>query len=127
MCLVLKVTHFQTNIPTIFLQLLHDTLLRYELINESSSRVNISTDNYMETIIAINDDGLFPKCDTLSMGRKQPKNTREKGTKIKDATIRNKFTETINVIICTAISTQKVPHPSNYLESKKRRQHWEIS
>ena len=75
----------------------------------------------METIIAINDDGLFPKCDTLSMGRKQPKNTREKGTKIKDATIRNKFTETINVLICTAISTQKVTHPSNYLESKKKK------
>ena len=43
-------------------------------------------------------------------------NTREKGTKFKGATIRNKFTQAVNIIISNTINTHKVPHPSNYLE-----------
>ena len=53
-----------------FLQLLDETLSRYEQINESSSRVNVGwvenlIDSCVETLIPENDD-FFPKCDNLS-------------------------------------------------------------
>ena len=121
-CLLLKVAHhLRTNTTIItqfaFLWLLHDTLIRYEQINESSSSVNISTSNYVETIIRANDDDFFPKCDTLSIRTQTANKVREKKeTKFKDATIRNTFTQTVSVIISNTISTQKVPHPCNCLE-----------
>ena len=100
-----------------FLQLLDETLSRYEQINESSSSVNVSC---VETLIPENDD-FFPKCDTLSIGTPTTKkSTREKGTQYKDATIRNKFSQTVNVITYNAISTQTVPHPCTCLESRKK-------
>ena len=121
-CLLLKIAHhLRTNTTIItqfaFLWLLHDTLIRYEQINESSSSVNISTGNYVETIIRANDDDFFPKCDTLSIRTQTANKVREKKeTKFKDATIRNTFTQTVSVIISNTISTQKVPHPCNCLE-----------
>lgn len=46
-------THFRTNTPIMtqftVLQLLDDTLTKYEQINESSSGINISTDSCAES------------------------------------------------------------------------------
>ena len=50
-----------------FLQLLDETLSRYEQINESSSSINVSTDSCVEILI-LEKDNFFPKCDTLSIG-----------------------------------------------------------
>ena len=103
-----------------FLQVLDETLSRYEQINESSSSANVSADSCVETLIPENDD-FFPKCDTLSIGTQTTKkSTREKGTKYKDATIRNKFTQTVNVITYNTTSTQIMPHPCTCLESSKK-------
>ena len=83
--------------------------------------MNISTDSCVKTLIPENDDDLFPKCDTLSIGTQTAeKSTREKGTKYKDATIRKKFTQTVNFIIYNTISTQTIPHPCTCLESRKK-------
>ena len=57
-----------------FLQLLDETLSRYEQINESSSSVKVSC---VETLIPENDDFL-PKCDTLSTGTQTTKKVQEK-------------------------------------------------
>ena len=46
--------------------------------------------------------------------------TREKGTQYKDATIRNKFTQFVNLINYNAISIQTMPHPCSCLESRKK-------
>ena len=103
-----------------FLQFLDETLSIYEQIDESSSSVNVSTDSCVETLIPENDDFL-PKCDTLSIGTQTTnKSTREKGTQYKDATIRNKFTQTVNVITYNTISIQTMPHPCTCLESRKK-------
>ena len=48
------------------------------------------------------------------------KSTREKGTQYKDATIRNKFTQTLKVMTYYTISTQTMPHPCTCLESRKK-------
>ena len=59
-----------------------------------------------------NDDDLFPKCDTLSIGvQTAKKGTREKETQYKDATISNKFTQTVNMFTYNTISEQTMPHP----------------
>ena len=95
------------------LQLLDEILPRHEQINESSASANLSTDSWVETLIPEN-DVLFPKCDTVSIGtQRTKKSTREKGTQYKDATIRNRksFTQTVSVITCKTISTQTMPHP----------------
>ena len=55
-----------------FLQLLDETLSRYEQIDESSSSVNVSTDSCVKTLIPESDD-FFPKCDTLSIGTQTTK------------------------------------------------------
>ena len=65
-----------------FLQLLDETLSRYEQINESSSSVKVSCvetliDSCVETLIPENDDFL-PKCDTLSTGTQTTKKVQEK-------------------------------------------------
>ena len=60
----------------------------------------------METLIPENNDS-FPKCGTLSIGMQTTKkSTREKGTQYQDATIRNKFTQTVNIITYNTISIQ---------------------
>ena len=71
-----------------FLQLLDETLSRYEQINESSSSVNVTCvetlidDSCVETLIPENDDFL-PKCDTLSTGTQTTKkSTRNKRNKL---------------------------------------------
>ena len=62
-----------------------------------------------------------PNVTPFPLGRKQPKkSTREKGTQYEDATIRNKFTQTVNVITYNTISTQTMPHPCTCLESRKK-------
>ena len=82
---------------------------KYEQIDESSSSVNVSTDSCGETLIPENDE-FFPKCDTFSIGiQATKKSTREKGTQFKDATIRKKFTQTVNDITYNTIS-QKQRH-----------------
>ena len=43
--------------------------------------------------------------------------TREKGTQYKDATIRSKFTQTVNIITYNMISIQTMPHPCTCVES----------
>ena len=60
-----------------------------------------------------------PNVTPFPLGRKQPKSTREKGTQYKDATIRDKFTQTIIVITYNTISIQTMPHPCTCLESRK--------
>ena len=103
-----------------FLQLLDETLSIYEQIDESSSSVNVSTDSCVETLIPENDDSL-PKCDTLSIGTQTTKkSTKEKGIQYKDATIRNKFTQAVNVITYNMISIQAMPHPCTCLKSRKK-------
>ena len=59
------------------LQLLDETLPRYEQIDESYPSVNVSTDSCVETLIPENDD-FFPKCDTLSIGTQTTKKVEEK-------------------------------------------------
>ena len=62
-----------------------------------------------------------PKCDTLSIGMQTTKeSTREKGTQYKDATISNKFTQTVIVTTYNTISIQTMPHPCTCLESRKK-------
>ena len=103
-----------------FSQFLDKTLSRYKQIDESSSRVNVSTDSCVETLIPENDDS-FPKCYTLSIRTQTTKkSTREKGAQYKDATIRNKFTQTVNVITYNTISIKTMPHPCTCLESRKK-------
>ena len=101
-----------------FLQLLDETLSRYEQIDESSPSVNVITNSCVETLIPENDD-FFPKCDTLSTETQTTKK-REKGTQYKDATIRIKFTQTVNVIIYNTINIQTMPHLCTCLESRKK-------
>ena len=103
-----------------FLQLLDETLSRYEQIDESSSSVNVSTDSCVETLIPESND-FFPKCDTFSIGTQTTKKgTREKGAQYKDATIRNKFTQTVIIATYNTISIQTMPHPCTCLESRKK-------
>ena len=47
-----------------------------------------------------------PNATTFPLGRKQRKSTREKGRQYKDATLRNKFTQTVSVITYNMISIQ---------------------
>ena len=80
----------------------------------------VSTDSCVDTLIPENND-FFPRCDTLSIGMQTTKkSTGKKGTQCKDVTIRNKFTQTINVIIYNMISIQTMPHPCIWLESRKK-------
>ena len=81
---------------------------------------DVRTDSCVETLIPENDD-IFPECDTLSIGMQiTKKSTREKETQYKDATIRNKFTRTVNVITYNTISIKTMPHPYTCLESRKK-------
>ena len=48
------------------------------------------------------------------------KSIREKGTQNEDVTIRNKFTQTVNVITYNTISIQTMSHPCTCLESSKK-------
>ena len=54
------------------------------------------------------------------------KSTREKGTQYKDATIRNKFTQTVNIITYNTISIQTMPHPCTCVESGIKITEWKI-
>ena len=92
------------------LQLLDETLLRCEEIDESSFSINVST------VIPENND-FFPKCNTLYIGTKATKKVQEKKEQYKDATIRNKFTQTVNIITYNTISIQTMPHPCTCVES----------
>ena len=103
-----------------FLQLLDKTLSRCEQINESSASVNVSTDSCVETLIPENDN-FFPICEIFSTGTQTAKkSTRVKGTQYKDATIKNKFTQTVNVITYNTISAQLIPHPRTCLETREK-------
>ena len=63
----------------------------------------------------------FSNATPFPLERKQSKNVlREKGAKYKDATIRNKFTQTANVITYNTISTETMPHPCTCLESREK-------
>ena len=63
----------------------------------------------------------FSNATPFPLERKQPKKVlREKGTQYKDATTRNKFTQTANVITCNTISTETIPHPCTCLESREK-------
>ena len=74
----------------------------------------------VETLTPKNND-FFPKCDTLSFGTQTTKkSTREKGTQYQDATIRNKFTQTVNIITYNTISIKTMSHPCTCLESRKK-------
>ena len=48
----------------------------------------------------------LPNATQFPLGRKQPKSTTEKRTQYKDATIRNKFAQTVSVITYNTISIQ---------------------
>ena len=112
--------HSDHDVVYIFTAFLDETLSRYEQIDESSSSVNVSTDSYVETLIPEIDD-FFPKCDTFSIGTQTTKkSTRKKGTQYKDASIRNKFTQTIIVTTYNTISIETMPHPCTCLESRKK-------
>ena len=94
------------------------TLSKYEQINERSSSVNAITDSCVETLIPENDD-FFLKSDTLSIRTQtNKKSARGKGPQYKDASIRNKFTQTINVITYKTTSTQTMPQSCTCLESR---------
>ena len=47
------------------------------------------------------------------------KTTWQKGTQYKNATIRNKFIQTVHVMTYNTISTQTIPRPCTFLESGK--------
>ena len=82
--------------------------------------MSVLNDSCVKTLIPENND-FFPKCDTLSIGTQTTtKSTREKGTQYKDATIRNKFTHTVNVITYNTRNMQTMPHPCTCLESRKK-------
>ena len=82
--------------------------------------MSVLNDSCMETLIPENND-FFLKCDTLSIGMQTTKkSTREKGAQYKDATIRNKFTQTINGITYNTIGMQTMPHSCTCLESRKK-------
>ena len=51
-------------------------------------------------------------------GGKRPKKVQEKKEQYKDATIRNKFTQIVNVITYNTITIQTMPHPCTCLESR---------
>ena len=77
-------------------------------------------DSCVKTLIPENND-FFPKRDILSIGTQTAKkSTREKGTQYKDTTIKNKFTQTVNVITYNTINIQTIPNPCTYLESRKK-------
>ena len=77
-------------------------------------------DSCVKTLLPENND-FFPKRDTLSIGMlTAKKSTREKGTQYKDTTIKNKFTQTVNVITYNKINIQTMPHPCTCLESRKK-------
>ena len=60
--------------------------------------MSVLNDSCVETLIPENSD-FFPKCHNLSIWTQTTKkSTREKGTQYKDATIKNKFTQTVNAI-----------------------------
>ena len=59
------------------LQLLNETLSRYEQIDVSYSSVNVITDSCVETLIPESDD-FFPKESPFPLGRKQQKKVQEK-------------------------------------------------
>ena len=61
-----------------------------------------------------------PNATPFPLRRKQPKSTREKGSHYKDATIRKKFTQAVNVITYNTISIQTMPHPCICFESRKK-------
>ena len=82
--------------------------------------MSVLNDSCVKTLIPENND-FFPKCDTLSIGTQTTKkSTREKGMQYKDATIRNKFTHTVNIITYNTRSMQTMPHPCTCLESRKK-------
>ena len=82
--------------------------------------MSVLNDSCVKTLIPENND-FFPKCDTLSIGTQTTiKSTREKGTQYEDATIRNKFTHTVNVITYNTRSMQTMPYPCTCLESRKK-------
>ena len=61
----------------------------------------------METLIPVNND-FFSKCETLVIRTQTTKkSTREKETHYKDASIRNKFTQTIIFITYNTISIDR--------------------
>ena len=82
--------------------------------------MSVQNNRCVETLIPEHND-FFPKCDTLSIWMQTTKkSTREKGTQYKDATIRNKFTQFVNLINYNTISIQTMPHPCSCLESRKK-------
>ena len=58
-----------------------------------------------------------PNATPFPLGRKQRKSTREKGRQYKDATLRNKFTQTVSVITYNTISIQTMTHHCTCLGS----------
>ena len=77
-------------------------------------------DSCVKTLIPENND-FFPKSDTFSIGTQTAKkSTSEKGTQYKDTTIKNKFTQAVNVITYHTINIQTMPHPCTCLESRKK-------
>ena len=78
-------------------------------------------DSCLETLIPENDD-FFLKCNTLSIGTQATKkSTSEKRAQYKDAAIRYKFTQTVNVITYNTIDKHtNNAHPCTCLESKKK-------
>ena len=79
-----------------------------------SAQMSVQNDSCVET-------DFFPKCDTSSIRTQATKkSTCEKGTQYKDATIRNKFTQTVNVITYNTISIPTMPCPCTCLESRKK-------
>ena len=74
----------------------------------------------LEALILESND-FFPKVWHLSIGTQTTtKSTREKETQHKDASIRNKFTQTVIVTTYSTISIQTMSHPCTYLESRTK-------
>ena len=83
-------------------------------------QMSVLNHSCVETLILEN-NGFFPKCDTLSIETQTTKKgTREYGTQYQDATIRNKFTQTVNIITYNTISIQTMWYPCTCLESRKK-------
>ena len=85
-----------------------------------SVKMSVLNHSCVETLIPENND-FFLKYDTLYIGmQRTKKSTREKGTQYQGANIRNKITQTVNIITYNTKSIQTMSHPCTCLESRKK-------
>ena len=93
---------------------------RSRLMKVLSVKMSVLNHSCVETLIPENND-FFLKYDTLYIGMQTTKkSTREKGTQYQGANIRNKITQTVNIITYNTKSIQTMSHPCTCLESRKK-------